>query len=315
MAYKKFLVGFAIADAIGVPVEFSKREVLKKNPVVGMREHGTYDQPAGTWSDDTTMTIATMESIARLKTVDYTDIMANFAKWYNNDDFTIDGLFDIGRTTSRTIRRFIEGTPALNCGDTEEHQNGNGSLMRILPIAVYLYSKYGNNFNEEAMNIIHNMSGLTHAHQISKMCCGFYCLTAAELLEGKTAKEAVAIGLDKGVTYYKQHEEFADFLEKIFGRLLKSDFANLPEDEIEGSGYVLHSLEASIWCLLNTNDYKSLILKAVNLGRDTDTTGAISSGLGALLYNVDDLPAEWINTIRKKSYLQSIETAFFQSLD
>ena len=256
MKHKKFLIGFAIGDAIGVPVEFSGREDLKENPVVDMRGYGSYNKPAGTWSDDTTMTIATIESIARLKTIDYNDIMNNFAQWYENGSFTIDGLFDIGGTTRRAILNFIEGFGSFEYGSTDERSNGNGSLMRILPIAYYLYSKFGNNFNDEAMEIIHNVSALTHAHNISKMCCGFYCLIAAELIEGKSKENAVKDGLSKGAEFYKKSPQFAEYLDTIFKRLFDKNFAKLPEDDIESSGYVLHSLEASIWCMLNTTDYK-----------------------------------------------------------
>lgn len=312
---KNFLIGFAIADAIGVPVEFKSREYLKKNPVKGMSSYGTYNIPEGTWSDDTTMTIATMESIARLGKIDYTDIMNNFLKWYKKNDFTVDGLFDIGKTTSSAIYRFAQGKAALKCGDSKEHQNGNGSLMRILPVALYLHSKFGNNFTDEAMEIIHNVSSLTHAHNISKMCCGFYCLIAAELLEGKSKEMAVVDGLSKGAEFYRKSLHFAKILDDIFNRLFDKNFAKLPEDVIGSSGYVLDSLEASIWCLLNTNGYKSLILKAVNLGEDTDTTGAIAAGLGGLVYKVEDLPVEWISKLRKKEYLESIEIAFLNSLN
>ena len=314
--YKNFLVGFAIGDAVGVPVEFKSRDYLRKNPVRDMTGFGTYkSKPAGTWSDDTTMTVATMESIARLKKIDYTDIMNNFLKWYKNSDFTVDGLFDIGNTTSRAIYRFAQGTSALKCGDSKENQNGNGSLMRILPVALYLHSKFGNNFTDEAMEIVHNISSLTHAHNISKMCCGFYCLIAAELLEGKSKEMAVADGLSKGAEFYRKSSQFAEILDDIFNRLFDENFAKLPEDVIGSSGYVLDSLEASIWCLLNTNGYKSLILKAVNLGEDTDTTGAIPAGLGGLVYKVEDLPVEWISKLRKKEYLESIEMAFLNSLN
>ena len=314
MAYKKFLVGFAIGDAVGVPVEFKSRDCLRRSPVRDMTGFGTYKKTAGTWSDDTTMTIATMESIARLQKIDYTDIMTNFLKWYKKGDFTIDGLFDIGKTTSRAIYRFAQGTAALECGDSKEHQNGNGSLMRILPVAFYLHSKFGNNFTNEAMEIIHNVSSLTHAHNISKMCCGFYCLIAAELLEGKSKEIAVADGLNKGAEFYRKSPQFTEIFDDIFNRLFDKNFAKLPVDVIGSSGYVLDSLEASIWCLLNTNGYKSLILKAVNLGADTDTTGAIAAGLGGLIYDVESLPAEWINKLRKREYLESIEKSFFESL-
>ena len=140
---KSALLGLAIADALGVPVEFKSRNYLKKMPVQTMQGYGTYHQPAGTWSDDTTMTIATMESIARKKVVDYTDIMTNFAKWYKDDEFTVDGLFDIGNTTGSAIKNFFRGNAPLSCGLKSEYSIGNGSLMRILPIAFYLYNKFG----------------------------------------------------------------------------------------------------------------------------------------------------------------------------
>ena len=315
MTYKKFLAGFAVGDAVGVPVEFKSRDYLRRSPVRDMIGFGTFKKPAGTWSDDTTMTIATMESIARLKTIDYNDIMNNFAKWYKEGAFTIDGLFDIGNTTRRAVFDFMQGVPALQCGGDDIHSNGNGSLMRILPVAFYLHSKFGNNFTDEAMEIIHNVSSLTHAHDISKMCCGFYCLIAAELITGKSKEIAVADGLSKGAKFYRKSPQLAEILDDIFNRLFDENFAKLPEDVIGSSGYVLDSLEASIWCLLNTSEYKSLILKAVNLGADTDTTGAIAAGLGSLVYNVKDLPTEWINKLRKIEYLESIETSFLESLE
>ena len=313
MSYKKVIVGFAIADATGVPVEFTDHKEIKKNPVISMRGYGTWRKPAGTWSDDTSLTIATMESIARLKKIDYTDIMNNFVKWYDKGEFTVDGLFDVGNTTRDGILNFKSGSPAISSGNDDEYSNGNGSLMRIIPVAIYLHALHGNNFTAEDMDIIHNVSALTHGHEISKMACGIYCLIAAELLEGKSIKEAVATGLRKGKTYYENDEGFAIHM-RHFARLYNDDFAQLPEEDIRSGGYVIESIEAAIWCLLNTNDFKSLILKAVNLGHDTDTTAAISAGLGALTYNVEDLPKEWLNTLRKKEYLEKMEEAFYNSL-
>ena len=310
---RKVIVGLAIADATGVPVEFSSHKERKIDPVKEMRGYGTYNKPAGTWSDDTSLTIATMESIARLKKIDYTDIMNNFVKWYDKGAFTANGLFDVGNTTRKGINNFKDGAPATESGPDDEHSNGNGSLMRIIPIALYLHALHGNNFTAEDMDIIHNVSALTHGHEISQMACGIYCLIAAELLEGKSIKEAVATGLRKGKAYYENIEGFAEHM-KYFARLYDDDFAQLPEDDIRSGGYVIESIEASIWCLLNTTDLKSLILKAVNLGHDTDTTAAISAGLGTLIYNVEDLPKEWLNTLIKKSYLEKIEEDFYNSL-
>ena len=312
MSYKKnALLGFAIADAIGVPVEFSSSEQRKIDPVKEMRGYGSWNQPAGTWSDDTSLTIATMESIARLKKIDYTDIMQNFVKWYDKGDFTVDGMFDIGSTTRKGIYNFKDGAPATESGPVGEFSNGNGSLMRIMPVAVYLHALRGNNFTAEDMDIIHNVSALTHGHEISQMACGIYCLIAAKLLEGKSIEESIHTGLSKSLAYYESDEDFAIHL-KHFVRLYYEHFAELPEDEIKSGGYVIESIEASIWCLLNTNDFKSLILKAVNLGHDTDTTAAIAAGLGCLIYDTASLPKEWIETLRAKEKLTKIESAFLK---
>lgn len=315
MGYKKnAILGFAIADATGVPVEFSSSEELKRFPVISMRGYGTYNKPAGTWSDDTTMTIATMESIARMGKIDYTDIMNNFVKWYDKGEFTVDGLFDIGITTRKGIYNFKDGAPATESGLDGERSNGNGSLMRIMPVAVYLHTLYGSNFNSEAMDIIHNVSSLTHAHEISQIACGLYCLIAAELLEGKPIKEAIINGLSKGLAYYESDPDFAIHL-KHFARIYDENFAQLPEDEIKSGGYVIESIEAALWCLQNTSDFKSLILKAVNRGHDTDTTAAISAGLGCLIYDTNTLPNEWIKTLRSKEQLKNIEDAFINTLE
>lgn len=313
---KRMLVGFALADAMGVPVEFKSRLELKSNPVVDMRGYGTYQVPPGTWSDDTTMTVATMESIARLGTIDYDDLMKNFAAWYTDGDFTVNGRFDIGHTTRAGVKRYLKGTNPLECGETDSHSNGNGSLMRMVPIGMYLYALYGYDFPDEAMDVIHNVSALTHAHPISQMGCGFYCLILSGLLNGLPPMIAFVRGLYKGIEYYRYRPNFSKRLE-AYARLFDKGFSRLPERDIQSSGYVVHTLEAAMWCLLNTRDYKSLILKAINLGEDTDTVAAVASGLGGVVYDYDyhDLPKGWLDKLRKKKYLEDIEEAFINRLE
>ena len=312
---KASILGFAVADAMGVPVEFSTRFNRKIDPVAEMREYGTWEQPIGTWSDDTSMTIATMESISRLQEIDYTDIMSNFAKWYQKGEFTAnDYCFDTGMATRQAISNFAHGVPALDCGLSGERNNGNGSLMRILPIAFYLLNRYGNSFDDEAMNIIHNVSSLTHAHPRSLIACGIYCLIVAELLSGQDITSAVKIGLSKAKSHYEGLPILDDEL-KFYSRLFDDNFANLPENEIKSSGYVVHTLEAVIWCILNTDNYKSLVLKAVNLGDDTDTVAAIAGGLASIIYGLEDIPFEWLEVLKKRDYLENICLDFYKVLN
>ena len=299
---KGAILGLATADALGVPVEFESRARLKENPVTGMRSGGSWGQEAGTWSDDTTMTIATMESIARLGGIDYADIMNNFLHWYEHDNFTATGeLFDIGNTTRAALVRYSRKIlPPTKCGATDENSNGNGSLMRILPAALYLSARRGRIGSDE-LAVIHRFSALTHAHAVSKISCGIYSLVAAQILNGRTVRDAFTLAIEDAKKFYGNDDAFSHF-----ARLCDEDFAALPEDEISSGGYVLHTLEAALWCLLNTADYKSLALKAVNLGKDTDTTGAVAGGIAGLVYGAESIPADWLAVLKRRDYLESL---------
>ena len=306
------LLGLATADALGVPVEFEYREDLRRDPVINMRSGGSWGQEAGTWSDDTSMTIAAMESISRRKEIDYRDVMENFLKWYERDAFTATGYrFDIGNTTRAAIVRFSRKLlPPTKCGSTEENSNGNGSLMRILPATLYLYAKGDGKLNGDALEIIHEFSALTHGHIVSKMACGIYSLIAAQILNGKNIPEAFSAGMADAQNFYGADDAF-----KKFSRLCNENFAALPEDRISSSGYVLDTLEAALWCLLNTDNYKSLALKAVNLGGDTDTVGAVAGGLAGIFYGAESIPADWLATLKRRDYLEKIAEEFAAGLN
>ena len=304
---RSMVYGLATADALGVPVEFMSRERLKKNPVEGMTDGGVWSQPAGTWSDDTSMALATMESIGRFKKIDLEDIMNNFVEWFDHDEFTAGNYtFDIGNTTATAIENYLDGAPIGDCGLTSPNSNGNGSLMRIVPMAMWLHP-----IDDSKMGFIHDVSALTHAHPISLIACGTYCLIADQLLDGKSIDRAVADGLSRAEKYYSQ--KFPDKM-KTYARLFDPQFGALDEDAIKSSGYVVDSLEAAIWCLLNTTDYRELALKAVNLGGDTDTVGAIAGGLGGIVYGIDDIPSEWIDVLKNKVLLDEIAATFFNAI-
>ena len=309
---KAALIGLAVGDALGVPVEFSSRSKMKRNPVTGMREFGTWSQPIGTWSDDTSLTIAAMDSIARLKKIDKVDVMKNFVRWLRDNEFTANNdAFDCGNTTGAAIDNFMFGATPETCGITHESSNGNGSLMRIFPAIFYAYEKAET--DEEALQIVHEFSALTHAHEISQMSCGIYYLIAAQILDGQNLKDAIKNGLKQAEEFYSNQQKFVDFTEN-FSRLFKENFAALPEDAIRSSGYVLATLEAVIWCALNTDDYKTLLLTAVNLGGDTDTVGAIAGGIGGLAYGLQEIPADWLNVLKRREYLESLAEKFYLAI-
>jgi len=308
------IIGLTVADALGVPVEFESREYLTQNPVTGMLGYGTYNQPPGTWSDDTSLTLCLLDSL--IAGLDYTDIMNKFIGWENKGEYTAHGrVFDIGGTTRAALNQFSKGTEPLLCGGRGESDAGNGSLMRILPLAFYLYSVYGDNFTEntEAFDVIHNVSSLTHANKRCLISCGIYISIAGRLLAGSEIKEAIQSGLQSAKKYYESKSEYRTELTH-FERIFSSDFMNLPQETIKSGGYVVDSLEAAIWCILNTDNYQSCVLKAVNLGGDTDTVAAIAGGLAGIGYDIGSIPEEWLNQIARLTYIKEICSDFYVSL-
>ncbi len=283
MKVKDGIIGFIVGDALGVPVEFVSRSIIEKNHVVDMNEYGTFHQPKGTWSDDTSMTLATMASIVNKNRIDYSDIMDEFLEWILKDKYTNspDGMFDIGSTTNEALLNYHNGASALKSGCKGERDNGNGSLMRILPLA------YINDINYK---IVENVSALTHAHKRSKIACVLYVEIARSMLENDlTIEEHVKLACNKIKEYYKGSEELVHF-HKIFNNNLK---------DLSGKGYVIYTFECVIHSLMTTDNYKDAVLKAVNIGGDTDTNAAICGGLAGIYYGYDSIPIDWINEINR----------------
>lgn len=306
---KSVMIGHAIGDALGVPVEFASREEIAENPVTDMEGFGTYPYPAGTWSDDTSMSLAALDSLISGETK-WDEIMNNFGKWLDNGEYTPSGeAFDVGRTClNAIISYFTKGTKATESGGTDEYSNGNGSLMRIHPFALYEY------FNKtQSLDVIHNASALTHAHERSKMACGIYSFVLWELLN-KPAKESIIRGLSKAKRYYHDWDEMKSYYKMLFRRIGLTEFhfedpdtfERAKRDEIKSTGYVVDTIEAAIWCLMNTHSYKECVLMAVNLGDDTDTVAAIAGGLAGALYGYDSIPEEWRNTLIKREYIEEL---------
>ena len=296
---KAVMFGHAVGDALGVPVEFCSRDLLERHSVTGMRGFGTYGVAAGCWSDDTSMSLCALESLSKGK-LDYNDIMCNFGKWYYDEEFTSDGeVFDVGGTCLTAIHNYIDlGIPINKCGITNERSNGNGSLMRIHPFVLYAVCNGIN--NSDFTRMIIKASSLTHAHSISTDGCVIYAYVLRALLENPS-RESIYRGLDAVAyddVYYPPNAHY--------NRLLESNIADVDRVDIKSTGYVVDSLEAALWCVLTTDSYKECVLKAVNLGGDTDTIAAIAGGLAGALYGLNSIPGDWINTLKRKEYIDDM---------
>ena len=308
------VLGLCVADSVGVPYEFQSREALRYSPATDMRGYGTYNQPAGTWSDDTSMTLCLLDSL--LNGLDYSDIMRRFRSWLEEAEYTPHSeVFDVGRTSREAIFRFAKGVPPLQCGGSSERDNGNGALMRVLPLIFYIHSRFGDDFfrHEEAVNIIHNVAALTHAHKRSQIACGVYLSVAEMLMGGMKLSSAVELGVYSAWKYYSKNAEYAEEL-KHYERIRSPKFAEIPEEQIRSSGYAVDTLEAALWCLLNTDGYKACVLKAVNLGEDTDTVAAVAGGLAGMYYGYGAIPVSWRENIARADYIMDLCSAFFYSL-
>lgn len=304
---KDGIIGHAVGDAMGVPFEFRVRQELFKNPVTDMMGYGTYSVPVGTWSDDTSMEIATIDSFIEKGGFECENIMEKFSEWLNYGKYTPNGkAFGVGRTCVQAIRRYEQGFNIDECGLNNFDSNGNGSLMRILPVAYYCYYRKLN--YREMYKLVKDVSSLTHGHEISILGCYIYVNYVVELLD--TGNKFLAYSKVKNIDY----SLFSQKALKMYSRILQSDISKLEIDDIKSSGYIVDTLEASFWSLLKTENYKDAVIKAINLGNDTDTIGAIVGSMAGILYCYNDIPSEWLKKLVKRDYLEKLCSDFETTL-
>ena len=304
------IMGVVVGDALGCPVQFESRDEVARHPVTGMRGYGTFNLPEGSWTDDSSLTIALLESIRRVGEIDLDDIMGNFMKWLYDGEFTPYGeSYDIGRGTMQAINRYKKNRKAKKCGGDEEWNNGNGSLMRIMPACLYcsVMESSGMYSDRDAIDVIHSVGGLTHAHIRSNIACGLYFFMAKYILfrEG-SLQERIQEGLTQGFAFYESYLADKENLH-YYDRLKDLEaFKSLPADKIKSTGYVVDALEAAVWSLITTDSFDQALLKAVNLGDDTDTVGAIAGGLAGLYYGYDSIPEDWLSAIKRREWIEEM---------
>ncbi|HOJ85665.1 MAG TPA: ADP-ribosylglycohydrolase family protein [Elusimicrobiales bacterium] len=302
---KGLLFGTAVGDALGVPVEFKSREYLKTNPVKDMISGGVHNQAAGTWSDDSSLTFCLAESL--IKGFSPKDVADKFVKSVYEGYWTANGrFFDLGYATGVAIKKLKSGVSPLKSGAKTEDSNGNGSLMRISPLVFYIYKEPILDRYKKTKII----SSITHAHMRSVISCFYYI----EFLRG------ILLGEEKFETYSRLKKEIPSFLSslkvknkeiEIFDKLLSGDIYKLKESDISSSGYVLHTLEASVWCFMTTDNFKNAVLKAVNLGEDTDSVGAVSGAMAGLYYGFSSIPKKWTKKLARYGDIIKLSDSFY----
>lgn len=315
------IYGFIVGDALGVPVEFSYRFVLEKDPVRDMREFGTHFKPKGTWSDDSSMMIATIDSLICKNGYNindsFYDMADKFVSWYKDRKYTPHNeVFDIGGATRKALNNYINNRDKL-CGCGEISDNGNGSLMRILPLAYYFY--VANLDIEKRKEITFEVSSITHSHIISKYGCLIYIEFVLNILRNRNNLDLLNLYSEtvKEIKTLLKSEsrEVQKTVEKAYKRVLDGKINKEKYENIKSSGYVVDTLEAVIWTILNSNDYSESVLKAVNLGDDTDTVGALAGGIAGIIYGEYQIPEEWKESIQGKDYIDELISSFEKKLE
>ena len=300
------VMGVVTGDALGCPVQFEPRSARRRKPVTGMIGYGSFELPAGSWTDDSSLTLALLVSLCEKKTLDLEDIMGRFVDWLVNGKYTPYGFsYDIGRATMESINRYIRNRDVTKCGLTAPRDNGNGSLMRIMPACLYAYEN--DLSDEEAIPAIHKVSGLTHNHLRAKIACGLYYFCVRELVDGEGSLiECLQAGMNKGFAFYEKDPANQAEL-SYYDRLRDLEtFSKLDESDIRSTGYVVDTLEAAVWSLLTTESFKECELKAVNLGDDTDSVAAVSGGLAGIYYRYQAIPEEWLAVIQRREWIEAL---------
>lgn len=259
--------GAAAGDALGVPYEFLKRDTFE---CTGMSEGGVHGKPAGTFSDDTSLLLATCASLKERGKVDVEDMRRRFCDWLYKGAYTSGGsAFDVGNATATALER--------GRGCDGERSNGNGSLMRIAPLV----------FVHASDDEVRAVSAITHAHWISTEACVMFVRILGDLMDGECLEDAIAHSMPS-------NERFA----------LLRDLVDMPRDAVKSSGFVLDTLGAALWCALHTGNFSDCVLTAVNLGDDSDTTGCVAGALAGAMYGYESIPAEWIDALRGRELIE-----------
>lgn len=306
--WKSGIWGVIVGDALGCPVQFESRAEVARAPVTGMIGYRTFNMPPGTWTDDSALTLATLESIKRMGAIYLDDIANNFVLWLEGGKFTPYGFsFDIGRGTFNAIKKYqITNNPAT-CGGIDASNNGNGSIMRIMPAVLYCIQREIS--ADTSVKLIHIVSGITHDHIRAKIACGLYYFMAKNIVNGAGELiERLQAGLDEGLAFYRSFMLDASELEH-FNRLYDlTAFKDTSVDDVKSTGYVVDTIEAAVWGLITTNSFENALLKIVNLGGDTDSIAAVAGGLAGLYYGYDAIPTEWLDVIQRRDWIaQMIE--------
>ena len=287
------LIGLACGDAVGTTVEFKQRGSFF--PVTDMVGEGPFKLNPGEWTDDTSMALCLGSSLLESKGFNPDNQMRKYVDWWKNGYMSSTGYcFDIGHTTLSAINHYQLSGEAFS-GSTDQYSAGNGSIMRLAPIVLYYYPDL-----ENILFYSQESSRTTHATKECLDACQLMGEIIYRALEGETKHDML---------------EFTDYqmsLSPKIQAIASGEYKKKSRDQIEGSGYVVESLEAALWCFWTTDNFESAILEAANLGNDADTTAAVCGQIAGAYYGIGDIPSRWIEKLAKGNMIKKMAEDLLQ---
>ena len=291
------LIGLAVGDALGAAVEFSSPGSF--TPVTGYRSGGPHGLKAGEWTDDTSMALALADSMASAGW-DLNDQASRYVEWWQTGKYSVNGrCFDIGVTTRSALSRFVANKTALASGDASERASGNGSIMRLAPVPIGHADLYPDKLDELA-RLADESSLPTHASEQCRSACRYLATVLAALVRGEDRAAVLS-------PTWKPLQILNDIkpLHPLIREVAQGSFRHKQPPAIEGSGWVVKSLEASLWAFHDAGTFEEAVLRAVNLGDDADTTGAICGQLAGAFWGESKIPSALRSGLARMDMLES----------
>lgn len=284
------LIGLAIGDAVGTTLEFAKRD--SKPRLTDMVGGGPFHLAPGQWTDDTSMALALADSLLANPELDASDLMTRFVSWRDQGSYSCTGrCFDIGLTVSAALRRW-ERTGDPLAGSTNPTTAGNGSLMRLSPVAIRHWQD-----REALRRVAAKQSVTTHAAPEAVSACMFFADMIADAIDGKPRADVMS----------PRHDNYAGLIQQT----ASGSWRGRRRDDVQSSGYVAHSLEAALWSIGRTGDFPSAVLTAANLAGDADTTAAIAGQLAGALYGQSAIPDDWRDRLACREQIEKAARSLF----
>ncbi|MBA3480187.1 MAG: ADP-ribosylglycohydrolase family protein [Pirellulales bacterium] len=291
------LLGLAVGDALGAAVEFQTPGSFA--PVTGYRSGGPHRLAPGEWTDDTSMALALADSMVEVGW-NLDDQANRYVAWRQTGRYSVNGrCFDIGIQTRRSLDRFRSTGDARTSGSRLSHESGNGSIMRLAPVAI----RFAGLFPEDVARLAEfaaESSLSTHASPQCLSACRYLGVVLAALMHGVDRNAVLAASWP--ILALIECEPFHPELCSV----VQGSFRDKHPPEIQGAGYVVRSLEAALWAFNDAPDFETAVLRAVNLGDDADTTGAVCGQLAGAWWGESGIPATWRQGLAQYEYISGL---------